>query len=196
MAAHSGIPISFFSGECFSTILYLFYNFFILSGVGPRDHLDTIGIPVQKHLPGVGSHLVCLFHIIKKTGILNFGTIIQQDHFGVPVVYQCPMADSLLCLEQRPITFIREFIHYMLYGTGLLLSPVLELSIFAKADRLDTESKVTLPAQSDARDTENLPDIEIIPVSHKWIYQCVSSLSPPFTMFDQIDSLRRNGKTL
>jgi len=76
------------------------------------------------------------------------------------------MADSLVRLEKRPLTFIREFLEYMMHGTGLLLAPVLELCILAKADRLDADSKVTLPAHSDARDPANLPDIEIMPVSN------------------------------
>jgi hypothetical protein len=32
------------------------------------------------------------------------------------------MADSLLCLEKRPLTFIPEFIQYMLHDTGFFLS--------------------------------------------------------------------------
>ena len=30
----------------------------MLSGIGPKEHLEKFGIPVVKDLPGVGSHLI------------------------------------------------------------------------------------------------------------------------------------------
>ncbi|KAH8114090.1 alcohol oxidase, partial [Phellopilus nigrolimitatus] len=118
-----------------------------LSGIGPEDHLRSLGIPVMKNLPGVGCHL--------------------QDHIAVPIVYHVPMSDSLVNLEKRPLSFIREFFEYMIFGTGLLLSPVLALSVFAKSDLLDAQSHLRASSQqTDARDPENLPDIEIMPIPY------------------------------
>ncbi|KAH8108860.1 alcohol oxidase [Phellopilus nigrolimitatus] len=118
-----------------------------LSGVGPQDHLKSLGIPVMKDLPGVGSHF--------------------QDHLAVPIVFQVPMEDSLLSIEKRFFTFMREFVKYMTRGTGLLLSPVLESGIFVKSDLLDAESNLHASAlQLNARDPANIPDIEIIPIAY------------------------------
>ncbi len=41
----------------------------MLSGVGPREQLESLGIPVRRDLPGVGENL--------------------QDHLAVPVAYTC-----------------------------------------------------------------------------------------------------------
>ncbi|KAI5123485.1 hypothetical protein M0805_008855 [Coniferiporia weirii] len=118
-----------------------------LSGIGPKGHLEFLGIPVLKDLPGVGSHF--------------------QDHLAVPTVFHVPMEDSLVAVERDFLTFMREFLKYLTRGTGLLLSPVLESSIFARANLLDSQSNLQATAsQLDARDPANLPDIEIIPIAY------------------------------
>jgi len=118
-----------------------------LSGIGPRDHLESLGIPVVKDLPAVG---------------LNF-----QDHFSVPIVFNIPMEDSFVRLERRPQVFLVELFRYLTSGTGLLLSPVVELDVFAKSDLLDDQSRLEASAAKvDARDPKNIPDIEIIPIAY------------------------------
>ncbi|KAL5480189.1 hypothetical protein ACEPAI_1459 [Sanghuangporus weigelae] len=118
----------------------------LLSGIGPKDHLESFGIPVLKHLPGVGSYL--------------------QDHLAVPTVYYVPVKDSLVVLEARPLVFIKNFIRYVFRGTGLLLAPVVESMIFAKDDLLDEESNFLASAsQLNARDVANIPNIEIMPIA-------------------------------
>ena len=47
----------------------------LLSGIGPADHLQKMGIPVRLDLPGVGQNL--------------------QDHLDVPVAYECTEPISL-----------------------------------------------------------------------------------------------------
>ncbi|KAH8114085.1 alcohol oxidase [Phellopilus nigrolimitatus] len=118
-----------------------------LSGIGPQKQLKSLRIPVFKDLPGVGCHF--------------------QDHIAVPVVYQVPMQDSLVGLEKEFFTFMREFVKYMVFGTGLLLSPVVELSIFAKSDMMDAQSHLQATvSQMDAKDPANIPDIEIMPLAY------------------------------
>ena len=81
-------------------------------------------------------------------------------------MYNVPMEDSLVSLERRPLQFLKELVRYIVNGSGLLLCPVLELSLFAKSDKLSEDSKfLSTPGGQDARKTENVPDIEIMPVS-------------------------------
>lgn len=71
------------------------------------------------------------------------------------------MQDSLLSLRTQPLRFIIELIKYLIWGTGWLLGPVLQLAIFSHSKMLDDTGK---PAQVE-KVSEKLPDIEIMPVS-------------------------------
>ncbi|KAI0321514.1 alcohol oxidase [Amylostereum chailletii] len=115
----------------------------MLSGVGPVEHLKEHGIKVIKDLPAVGSNL--------------------QDHFGVSVSYDVPMKESLLALEKRPWVFIIELFRYLLFGTGLLLAPVLQMAIFTSSAFLDSNG---LPTQMEKVDDKTLPDVEIMPMAY------------------------------
>ncbi|KAH7886419.1 GMC oxidoreductase [Phlebopus sp. FC_14] len=120
----------------------------MLSGIGPADHLKEHQIPVRKALPGVGSHL--------------------QDHISVPVQFRIPLRDSITQLQLRPWLIIGIFFQWLLFGTGWLLSPVPELSIFIQSRLLDKESRVTMRTEKD-KDASlplNLPDIEVMPIPH------------------------------
>ena len=86
----------------------------------------------------------------------------------MPTVYSVPVKDSLVVLEARPFVFIKNFFKYLLRGNGLLLAPVLESVIFAKDDLLDEDANFQAsPAQLNARDAANIPNIEIMPVSFR-----------------------------
>ncbi|KAJ6576562.1 alcohol oxidase [Mycena vulgaris] len=119
----------------------------LLSGIGPKEHLREHGIAVKKDLPGVGSHL--------------------QDHLTVPVQFCVPVSDSLAKIELRPWLILKELFLYIFFGLGLLLSPVLELSVFVQSRLLD--DKFTVSAYSkqdmDASIPQNRPDIEIMPIA-------------------------------
>ena len=73
------------------------------------------------------------------------------------------MGDSLVVLEKRPWVFLIELFRYLLFGTGMLLAPVLELAIFASSLLLDARGMPITNDKSAERDT--LPDLEILPVS-------------------------------
>ncbi|KAJ7642736.1 alcohol oxidase [Mycena polygramma] len=119
----------------------------LLSGIGPKRHLRENGIVVKKDLPGVGSHL--------------------QDHLSVPVQFRIPMSDSLSKLLLRPWILLKELFLYIFLGLGLLLSPVLELSVFVQSRLLDEKFRVpSYSAQDmDGSKPENRPDFEIMPAS-------------------------------
>ena len=87
---------------------------------------------------------------------------LQQDHCGVTVGFNISMGDSLLSLEKRPWVFFIELFKYLLWGTGLLLAPVLQLAIFTHSKLLDERG---VPSKPEKAFDEPLPDIEIMPVS-------------------------------
>src|SRR6185312_10869619 len=83
----------------------------MLAGIGPANHLRSLGIPVTRDLPGVGANL--------------------QDHPAVPVVYQCTQPISLANAET-----VKNVAKYMCFKNGMLTSNVAEAGGF-----LSTSSK-------------------------------------------------------
>ena len=135
----------------------------LISGIGPRAHLEEHGLKVVRDMPGVGNFLVSneesyFKHSNRKDR--------QQDHFSVPLGYFIPMSHSLLRIEST-LGFLKEFLKYLITGKGLILGPVPEVLLFAKSDLLNdnTSKSNAFPRQSDSSNPDNLPDIEIMPVS-------------------------------
>ncbi|MCB1691091.1 MAG: GMC family oxidoreductase N-terminal domain-containing protein, partial [Halioglobus sp.] len=90
-----------------------------LSGIGDKTHLETLGIPVAKHLPGVGENL-------QDHLTIN----IQQGLNGVPTFYE----------ESRPLEMVKNLFKYLLKGRGLLAHPAAQVGVFFR-----TDPKVTRP---------------------------------------------------
>lgn len=93
-----------------------------LSGVGDKAHLETLGIPVAQHLPGVGENL-------QDHLTIN----VQQGLHGVPTFYE----------ESRPLALIKNVFKYLLKGRGLLAHPASQVGVFfrtnTKVDRPDAQ---------------------------------------------------------
>jgi hypothetical protein len=91
---------------------------------------------------------------------------LQQDHFAVSIPFLIPISHSLLALEKQPWLFIIELFKYLIFGTGWLLAPVLQMAIFASSALLDGSG---VPLKQDEKNSKALegvlPDIEIMPVS-------------------------------
>ena len=68
----------------------------MLSGIGPADHLRTLGIDVVADLPGVGQNL--------------------QDHLNVPVKYECTDPNATLARWVRPHRALWVGLSYFLSG--------------------------------------------------------------------------------
>src|SRR5205814_7325690 len=82
----------------------------LLSGIGPAEHLQTLGIPVTQDLPGVGHNL--------------------QDHLAAGVIYACTQPVSLASAET-----LANILSYLLLKRGPLTSNVAEAGAFLKTSR-------------------------------------------------------------
>lgn len=80
-----------------------------LSGIGPADHLATIGVDVVVDLPGVGANL--------------------QDHPVAPVMYDSLRKGTLDDAENAV-----ETIRWLLFRRGRLTSPVAEAGAFVRSN--------------------------------------------------------------
>ncbi|THH18190.1 hypothetical protein EUX98_g8999 [Antrodiella citrinella] len=147
-----------------------------LSGIGPAAHLKSLGIPVLKDLPGVGSHL--------------------QDHVAVTSVWQVPLEDSLEKYMQSPLALFMEAIKYFLFGTGLLRSPIPDMCVFANSKYLDAKSHFTGTAeQQDSKNPGNLPDIEILPLPTNGSLSDLMGVDPSQGIFSTLGILLRPRST-
>ncbi|KAH9938978.1 alcohol oxidase [Epithele typhae] len=119
----------------------------MLSGLGPKAHLEDKGVDVVLDLPAVGSHL--------------------SDHMGVPVAVEVPIKDSLHQLEVSPLTAVKEVLKYATTGRSVLARPFQNLSAFFPSRLVDPASHAVSPgpdgaADLDARVPANRPDIEMM----------------------------------
>ncbi|EJU05212.1 alcohol oxidase [Dacryopinax primogenitus] len=117
-----------------------------LSGVGPAEFLKEKGVKVVKDLPGVGEHL--------------------QDHFGASVQYLTPLTHSFHALEHA-FYAIRHILHYILFGAGIFLAPIVQISIFTKSSTIspvDGRCTASKLIGESALNPENVPDVEIMPI--------------------------------
>lgn len=67
---------------------------------------------------------------------------------GITVVQDTPavgwnMVYSLVSVEMRPWVFSMELLRYLIWGTGLLIVPVLGLAIFTQSKLLDGQGALT-----------------------------------------------------
>ncbi len=81
----------------------------MLSGIGPAEHLQEMGIPVVQDVPGVGQNL--------------------QDHLAVPVAYACNQPVSMAGAES-----FKNKLKYKLGKRGPLTSNIGEAGGFFKTD--------------------------------------------------------------
>ncbi|EPQ54341.1 alcohol oxidase [Gloeophyllum trabeum ATCC 11539] len=116
----------------------------MLSGIGPKEHLQDHGISVVRDMPGVGSHL--------------------QDHIDIPVTFETPIEDSLHVLLVQPWRAVSQLAKYFISSKGLFAMPVTQMAVFVKSSLLDDNSEIRTRVPEDE---DNVADIEIkaIPVN-------------------------------
>ncbi|KAH8833089.1 GMC oxidoreductase [Flagelloscypha sp. PMI_526] len=116
-----------------------------VSGIGPRALLSSLSIPVHVDLP-VGQTF--------------------QDHINIPLIWSCPLSDSVMSFISNPLVALKEFFKYMVLGTGLFLGPFPQTIIWISSKSID-ETTWTIKEQSEGRevvasDEENIPDLEFM----------------------------------
>ncbi|KAJ8507737.1 hypothetical protein ONZ45_g9927 [Pleurotus djamor] len=129
----------------------------MLSGIGPAAHLSEFGIKVVKDMPGVGSYL--------------------KDHANVIVTFEVPMEDSLHRIRNQPLHAIKEFVRYLISGSGSFGRAFLNWTIFIQTPNLNEDSVPVknAPSKLDVTQPQNLPDIEIMPVPNR----CTEDFTSP-----------------
>ena len=109
-----------------------------LSGIGDREHLESLGVVVQHHLPGVGENL-------QDHLTIN----VQQGLRGVTTFYE----------ETRPLALIKNLFKYLFTRRGLLAHPASQVGLFFRSgeqvDRPDAQVHFT-PAASEPGSKGNL----------------------------------------
>jgi choline dehydrogenase len=84
----------------------------MLSGIGPREHLMELGIPVLHHLPGVGQSL--------------------QDHYSAPIKLKCQMPITVNDVMQSNARKLKVGLQYMMFKTGPLAMATSPAALFAR----------------------------------------------------------------
>jgi choline dehydrogenase len=84
----------------------------MLSGVGPRDQLVNLGIPVVHHLPGVGQGL--------------------QDHYSAPIKLKSRFPVTVNDVVNSRIRSVKAAFQYALFRTGALTSGVSPAAMFVR----------------------------------------------------------------
>lgn len=87
----------------------------MLSGIGPKEHLEQHGIDIKKDLPGVGANL--------------------QDHLDVVVKARTPGRTSIGLNLSTSIKFPKALWDWKKDGTGFLTSPSAEGGAFLKTNK-------------------------------------------------------------
>ena len=110
----------------------------MLSGIGPADHLKSIGIDVVHHLPGVGANL--------------------NDHFGIDIVAELNGHYSL-DKYQKPHWMIWAGMQYMLFNSGPVTSNVVEGGAFWYGDKNQSKPDLQFHFLAGAGAEEGVPSV-------------------------------------
>jgi len=85
-----------------------------LSGIGDQAHLQTLGIQVRQHLPGVGENL--------------------QDHLTINIQQGLDRVTTFY-EETRPLALFKNIVKYLLKGRGLLAHPAAQVGVFLRTHK-------------------------------------------------------------
>ncbi|CDO76592.1 GMC oxidoreductase [Trametes cinnabarina] len=141
----------------------------MLSGIGPKEHLEHKDVPVLLDVPAVGSYL--------------------QDHISVPLTYEVPLSDSLHQLENSTFAALKAVASYLLAGRGILSAPFQNVTSLVPSWLLDDDSRVVAhdPTDLDATVPGNCPDIELMPIANN----CTDADIPGKGVFTLLPTLIR-----
>ncbi|HLY87830.1 MAG TPA: GMC family oxidoreductase N-terminal domain-containing protein, partial [Acetobacteraceae bacterium] len=86
----------------------------LLSGLGPAQHLQDMGITVVRDMPAVGSNL--------------------HDHFNSYVAWRCTRAITLNDLDRSPLRKAVAGVRYALFRSGPMSSNGIHAGVFTRSD--------------------------------------------------------------
>jgi len=86
----------------------------LLSGLGPVQHLQEMGIGVVRDMPAVGSNL--------------------HDHFNSYVSWRCSKAITLNDLDRSPLRKLTAGVRYVLFRSGPMASNGIHAGLFTRSD--------------------------------------------------------------
>jgi choline dehydrogenase len=86
----------------------------MLSGIGPGEHLRSMGIPVVHDLPGVGQNL--------------------QDHAIAPMTWRLKPGAPSLNAQLRGFGLVRSVLRYLISRSGPLVLPASEFGAYLQTD--------------------------------------------------------------
>ncbi|KAJ7655293.1 alcohol oxidase [Mycena polygramma] len=110
----------------------------LLSGIGPKENVKR---PLNHELAGVGQNL--------------------RDHMAVGIMYSVPADQSLHILQTNRLKAILELFRYIVFGQGMFLSPVTQLSILVDSALIDDSGHITPQKPGEQA---RLPDLELMPI--------------------------------
>ncbi|MGE0225359.1 MAG: GMC family oxidoreductase [Acetobacteraceae bacterium] len=86
----------------------------LLSGLGPADHLQEMGIPVVRDMPAVGANL--------------------HDHFCTYLMWRCAKPITMNDLENSPMRKAAAGLRYALFRSGPMASNGIHAGLFTRSD--------------------------------------------------------------
>ncbi|KEY73561.1 hypothetical protein S7711_09821 [Stachybotrys chartarum IBT 7711] len=136
----------------------------MLSGIGPREHLEEIGIQLIRDMAGVGSNLA--------------------DHHAVPIMAEIPMKETYHQLTESVWLAIWAFLQMLIFRTGLLSTTSPPANIFLRSDALDDTMKIKPLSDNelDSTNPKNIPDVEVMFIANRGT-PVEPSIKSAFTFF-------------
>lgn len=99
-------------------VTHIIFQILMLSGVGPADHLSSVGVPVIADLPGVGSGM-------KDHPVVDLG---YMDKFKDALSYMRPQGFA------KTVQFTKALLQYQLTGKGPLATNVCRGAALSRAN--------------------------------------------------------------
>ena len=135
-----------------------------LSGIGPGDLLQSLGIPVLHDLPGVGANL--------------------QDHIGARIIYKCRNPNTVNEIYHSLFKQALTGMQYIFNKRGALMMGAAPIGMFAKTrpELSSPDIQYQFLAGSAERTGEGMHDIPCRPESRGWLRITSTDPSQPAAM--------------
>lgn len=84
------------------------------------------------------------------------------------MIFRVPLKDTLHVIEQNPLYALGSFLQYLFFKRGLFTAPLIDVTIYTRSSLIDDNMRVKIhnPSETDARNPDNIPDIEIMPTPY------------------------------